>query len=72
MAPMSGDPAPADVPAHWSVDFWVDDPDGVAERVGERGGEVVVPPFDTPVFRGAVLADPQGAVFSVSKVAAAG
>jgi uncharacterized protein len=72
MAPMSGDQGPSDAPAHWSVDFWVDDPDGVAERVAERGGEVVVPPFDTPVFRGAVLADPQGAVFSVSKVAAAG
>jgi predicted enzyme related to lactoylglutathione lyase len=31
----------------------------------------VVPPFDTPVGRIAVLSDPQGAVFSVIKSAAA-
>jgi predicted enzyme related to lactoylglutathione lyase len=38
----------------------------------ELGGEVVVPPRDTPVSRDAVLADPQGAVFSVSKVTVGG
>ena len=31
------------------------------------GGSVVVPPFDTPVGRIAVLSDPQGAMFSVIK-----
>ena len=33
----------------------------------ELGGSVLVPPFDTPVGRMAVLSDPQGAVFSIIK-----
>jgi uncharacterized protein len=66
MAPTSG--APAEVPPHWSVDFWVDDPDATAAKAAELAGEAIVPPFDTPVGRTAVLADPQGASFSVSKV----
>jgi len=37
------------------------------ERAAELGGEVVVPPFDVPPVRLAVLSDPQGAVFTVSK-----
>jgi uncharacterized protein len=57
-----------DAPAHWSVDFWVDDVDATANKATELGGNVVVPPFDAPISRNAVLADPQGAVFSVSKV----
>jgi predicted enzyme related to lactoylglutathione lyase len=59
-----------DAPAHWSVDFWVDDVDATTKRAAELGGEVVVPPYDIPVaaFRQAVLADPQGAGFSVTKV----
>jgi uncharacterized protein len=66
MAPVSGDEGPA----RWSVDFWVDDVDGAAERVAQLGGEVVAPPYDIPVaaLRQAVLADPQGATFSVTKV----
>ena len=32
------------------------------------GGRVLVPPFDIPRFRQAVLADPQGAVFSVAQL----
>jgi len=34
-------------------------------KAGELGGSVVVPQFDTPVGRMAVIADPQGAVFSI-------
>jgi uncharacterized protein len=66
MAPMDDDTA---VP-HWSVDFWVDDVDAVAEKAAQLGGDVVVPPYDIPVasLRQAVLADPQGAAFSVTKV----
>jgi uncharacterized protein len=71
MSPMSGDQFPDDVPAHWSVDFWVEDADATAAKAAELGGRVVAGPFDTPAFKSAVLADPQGAVFSVSKVAAA-
>jgi uncharacterized protein len=67
MVPMSSDQFPEDVSAHWSVDFWVDDVDAAAGKAAELGGEVAVSPFDTSVGRTAVLADPQGAVFSVSK-----
>lgn len=39
----------------------------MAARAAELGGTVTVPPFDAGPTRVAVLADPQGAVFSVSK-----
>jgi uncharacterized protein len=55
-----------DGPARWSVDFWVSDADALAGRVVELGGNVVVPPFDSIPTRQAVLADPFGAVFSVT------
>jgi uncharacterized protein len=54
--------------AAWTPDFWVHDADAVATRAGELGGSVLMPPSDTGVGRTAVLADPAGAVFSVSKV----
>jgi hypothetical protein len=57
--------------AGWTPDFWVGDADAAAARAGELGGQVVMGPFDTPVGRTAVLADPAGAVFSVSRVSAA-
>jgi predicted enzyme related to lactoylglutathione lyase len=59
--------------AHWSVDFWVGDVDATADKAAELGGEVIAPPYDIEVagLRQAVVADPQGAPFSVSKVAAA-
>ena len=57
-----------DAPPNWGVDFWVDGVDATVSTATELGGMVVVPPFDTPFSRNAVLADPQGAVFSVSKV----
>jgi predicted enzyme related to lactoylglutathione lyase len=52
------------------VDFWVADADAAAERAAELGGQVVAAPYDIPIaaIRQAVLADPQGAVFSVTKV----
>ena len=61
-----------DASPSWSVDFWVDDVDATADKAAELGGRVVEPPFDLPVGRTAVLADPQGAMFSVSKVTAGG
>jgi predicted enzyme related to lactoylglutathione lyase len=60
-------PASVEVPPHWSVDFWVDDVDETAKRSDELGGKVVVFPFSTPVGRTAVLADPYGVSFSVSR-----
>jgi predicted enzyme related to lactoylglutathione lyase len=68
MVPMSGDRSSGDVPAHWSVDFWVEDIDAAADKAAELGGEIKMSPFHTSVGRTAILADPQGAVFSVSKV----
>jgi predicted enzyme related to lactoylglutathione lyase len=58
--------------AAWGLDFWVDDVDSAAERATALGGAVVAPPFDNPVGRQAVLADPAGAVLSVSRPAALG
>jgi predicted enzyme related to lactoylglutathione lyase len=58
------------VPNHWHVYFTVDDADAAATTAAERGGHVIVEPFDIPsVGRSAVLTDPQGAVFSVLKPA---
>jgi predicted enzyme related to lactoylglutathione lyase len=63
-----GDEFPADVPPHWSIDFWVDDVDATAARAADLGGRVIAEPFDTPIARQAKLADPPGATFTVSKV----
>ncbi|HEX9402476.1 MAG TPA: VOC family protein [Anaeromyxobacter sp.] len=57
-------------PPRWSVDFWVHDVDAVATNAAALGGRIVVAPFSTPVGRTAVLADPHGVSFSVSKVRA--
>jgi predicted enzyme related to lactoylglutathione lyase len=53
-------------PARWSVDFWIADADGAAAAVPGLGGTIVAPPHDRPGFRSAVVADPQGATFSIS------
>jgi uncharacterized protein len=56
-----------EVTPYWGVTFGVDDADAIAERAAELGGRVVVPPFDAPWVRTAVIADPQGATFTASK-----
>jgi uncharacterized protein len=53
------------VPNHWHVYFAVADADATAARIEELGGSVMVAPFDTPIGKMAVVADPQGAVFSI-------
>ena len=58
---------PESTPPSWGVIFSVDDVDAAAARAFELGGTVVVEPFDEPPVRTAVLSDPAGAVFSVSK-----
>jgi predicted enzyme related to lactoylglutathione lyase len=72
-APVGGSmlPQAPGVPNHWHVYFGTDDADAAAAKAAETGGTVIVPPFDTPVGRIAVLSDPQGAVFSVIKSASA-
>lgn len=62
---------PRHVPPHWRVYFAVDDCDAAVARVGELGGSVLRPPADMPYGRHADVADPQGAMFSLIKPAAA-
>ena len=60
---MMGMPADAGpMPSHWLVYFGSDDVDADAGRVGELGGQVMVPPTDVPGGRILVAQDPQGAV----------
>ena len=60
-------PADASVPPHWNVNFRVSGADATVELAASLGGTVVMPPVDTPGFRSAAIADPGGAVFSVSQ-----
>lgn len=71
MMPLSNEQSSLGMQPHWGVDFWVDDVDATAETAVELGGKVIAAPNDNPVGRNAVLADPEGAAFSVSWVAAA-
>jgi len=50
---------------HWLVYFGVADTAVAAAAAEEAGGSVVLPPFETPYGRMAVVQDPGGAVFSV-------
>jgi uncharacterized protein len=60
--------AGANAAAYWSVDFRVGNVDETVERTARLGGAFVVPAFNTPFSRNAVLRDPQGAVFSIHSV----
>lgn len=62
-------PAEPGEDARWALDFWVDDAEDAAARAAELGGTVVAAPYDAPpAFRQALLADPQGATFSISQL----
>jgi predicted enzyme related to lactoylglutathione lyase len=67
MMPMSPDQFPEDALPHWHVTFSVDDTDATTERAVELGGAVVTPVFDAGPVRMAVVRDPQGAVFTISR-----
>lgn len=54
-----------DAPPLWMVYFAVADADASTARLKELGGSVSAPPFDTSVGKIAVVADPQGAMFSL-------
>jgi uncharacterized protein len=61
------------VPPHWLVYFAVGNCEGTVAHCQSLSGSVRVPPTDIPeVGRFAVLADPQGAVFAVIALGAAG
>jgi uncharacterized protein len=69
-------PVPRDViavmapgePAAWMPGFWVADADAAAATAARLGGAVVAPPTDDGVGRTGVLADPNGAVFSITQI----
>ena len=56
---------PADVPSHWMTYFRVEGTRAAVGKVAELGGEVPVPPFDTPQGTAAVINDPSGGTFSI-------
>jgi uncharacterized protein len=56
-----------DGPSRWHVTFSVHDTDASAARASELGAEVLVPPYEAGPVRLAMLKDPQGAVFTISR-----
>jgi len=63
---MKIDPAWGNMPPNWVPYFEVSDCDAAAAKAKELGGQAHVPPTDIPnVGRFAMLADPQGATFSI-------
>jgi predicted enzyme related to lactoylglutathione lyase len=58
----------SDDASNWGVNFWDHDVDATAAKAVELGGRAVVAPFDTPMTRTAVLADPHGATFTINNV----
>jgi predicted enzyme related to lactoylglutathione lyase len=64
------DASAADVPPNWMVYFQVSDCDAVSDRAQSLDGQELVPPKDIAgVGRFAVLQDPQGAAFSIIRLA---
>jgi predicted enzyme related to lactoylglutathione lyase len=61
-------PAAPDAPPVWGVDFWVDDIERALDYVRREGGSVLAGPYEAPpAFTQAVVADPGGAVLSLSQ-----
>lgn len=52
----------------WSIWFAVEDCDASTAKAVELGATVLMPPSDMDFGRGAVVADPHGAVFGLAKV----
>ncbi|MEV6651507.1 VOC family protein [Streptomyces sp. NPDC051219] len=55
--------------AHWMTYFEVTDADEAARRVGELGGQVLQPPREGRSGRVALVADAEGAVFTIVRTA---
>ncbi|HEX8303808.1 MAG TPA: VOC family protein [Jatrophihabitans sp.] len=54
-----------ELPAQWWTYLAVDDTDDAVDRVVRLGGSVIRPPSDSPYGRTAIVADDQGASFSL-------
>jgi predicted enzyme related to lactoylglutathione lyase len=66
VAVASPTPSGDTTPPHWSVALRVADVDDTAEHAARLGGTVLVEPVDTPGFRSAAIADPQGGVVALT------
>ncbi|MBX2998713.1 MAG: VOC family protein [Caldilineaceae bacterium] len=53
------------IPPHWMNYFYVDNTDATIEKATAAGGTLMVPAFDIPYGRMAVLNDPGNASFSI-------
>ncbi|MFJ2740095.1 VOC family protein [Streptomyces sp. NPDC087440] len=62
-----GNALPRDRGAHWMTYFEVEDTDAAALLVRDLGGHVLQQPRETTNGRAAVVADPEGAVFTIVK-----
>jgi uncharacterized protein len=58
-------PPDAGTPSHWLVYFGSESVDDDAGRIGQLGGQVMLPPMDVPGGRILVAQDPQGAIFGL-------
>ena len=56
---------PAEIPSHRMTYFRVEDTRAAVDEVALLGGQVPVPPFDTPQGTAAVISDPSGGTFSI-------
>jgi uncharacterized protein len=66
VAAVTSPPAEAPSTAMWNTYIWVDSADEAAAKVIDAGGEVLLAPFDVfEAGRTAVVADPDGAIFSL-------
>ena len=62
-------PAAPDASPAWGVEFWIDDVERAVDYVRRQGGSVLAGPYDAPPsFSQAVVADPGGAVLSLSQL----
>jgi len=66
LAPVTDEHFPTGMPPHWSVHFGVPDTDEAVAKAERLGAKVLVPPFTGGPVRVATLADPAGAVFTVT------
>ena len=55
----------AGAPPHWLTYFGTESAEAGAERIGELGGQVMVPATEVPGGKIVVAQDPQGAVFGL-------
>jgi len=69
MMHMTDEYFPPEIPPHWNVCFAVADCDATVAKARELGASVTTEPMDMPVGRFANLIDPQGASFSIMRLA---